>query len=77
LQKETAGPGARVCVLCDQDALFPVALLSVWRSGRVAVPLCKAHPPKVMEYYLHDSQADLVVASRAFVEKVSCNSQTP
>ncbi|CAG0888725.1 unnamed protein product [Cyprideis torosa] len=60
----------RVCLLCPHDSSFPLALLAIWWSGSVAVPLSPLFPPSQLEYYLRDSQAGLVITTKALSSQI-------
>src|SRR5439155_10808844 len=60
--------GGRVAVLCTPGRDFVTALLACWQAGGIAVPLHPGHPDPELEYFLTDSEAGAVVASRVHSE---------
>ena len=62
--------GARTAFLCPNDVTYVAAQWAIWRNGGIAVPLCPAHPPNLIEYVLEDCQAELVVAFEDMVDQV-------
>ena len=68
--------GHRVCVLTPNCAAFSSALLGIWSCALpvAAVPLCKAHPEKTLEYYVADSGASVILTTGDYADKarVSC-----
>ena len=53
----------RVAFLCGPGETYVASQLASWRTGGVAVPLCTAHPPAELEYFLDDSGASVVLGS--------------
>ena len=68
------GSSAPVCVLTGNDHRFVPALMAAWKCAVPAVPLCKAHPPNVIEYYVKDSKAQVIIATKEYADSVSGNS---
>ena len=54
---------SNICFLCNNDANYIHALLGIWKSGNVAVPLCKSHPLETLKYYITDSEASILLVS--------------
>ncbi len=52
-------PLSRVCFACPNNVSYVVAQWATWMSGGVAVPLCAAHPPSEMKYFIQDSDCDV------------------
>ena len=65
----------RVCVLTPNCAAFSSALLGIWSCELpiAAVPLCKAHPEKTLEYYVTDSEASVILTTGDYADKASFN----
>lgn len=57
------GTSGRVCFLCPNDAQYVVAQWATWFSGHIAVPLSPRHPVELLEYYIQDCDASLLVCS--------------
>lgn len=53
----------RVCFLCPNDAQYVLAQWAAWFSGQIAVPLSPRHPVELLEYYIQDCDASLLVCS--------------
>ncbi|OQR74942.1 acyl-CoA synthetase family member 3 [Tropilaelaps mercedesae] len=60
----------RVAYLCPGDVRYVATLWAIWKCGLSAVPLFHEHPISVMEYYVIDSQASLLVSTREFELKL-------
>jgi malonyl-CoA/methylmalonyl-CoA synthetase len=58
--------GRRVSFLFDPSYAYVVYQWAVWRSGAVAVPLCNTHPTEELDYYISDSQSDVVFYDQKF-----------
>ncbi|XP_063696447.1 malonate--CoA ligase ACSF3, mitochondrial [Culicoides brevitarsis] len=58
-----AGSGSRVCFLCPNDAQYVIAQWASWFSGQIAVPLSPRHPVELLEYYIQDCDASLLICS--------------
>lgn len=58
--------GERIAFLCNQDVAYIIAQWSCWLNGSVCVPLCQDHPPKVLEYYINDAKASLLISTDNF-----------
>lgn len=63
--------GERVALLCPNDASYVIAQWACWMSGQIVVPLCHEHPLPVMEHYIRDSDASLLLAGPEYVEVAS------
>ena len=74
-KEDSGGGGYRVCVLTPNCAAFSSALLGIWSCALpvAAVPLCKAHPEKTLEYYVTDSEASVILTTRDYADKASLN----
>ncbi|CAG8603103.1 7035_t:CDS:10 [Acaulospora morrowiae] len=57
---------ARVVFLCPSGYEYVVAQWSIWSTGGIAVPLCTAHPPPELLYYINDSRASVFVTHPEF-----------
>ena len=64
------GSPKKISFLCDNDSSYINTLFGIWRAGHVAVPLCKTHPSKNLEYYVTDSESVAVIASKSQIDKV-------
>ncbi|XP_067006319.2 malonate--CoA ligase ACSF3, mitochondrial [Anabrus simplex] len=53
----------RVAFLCPNDATYVITQWACFMSGQIAVPLCSLHPPNLLEYYIKDSEANLIVTT--------------
>lgn len=58
-----AGPGQRVAIVCDRDALQGIAVLAVLKAGAAYVPIDPHYPSERIEYMLADSNACLQLHS--------------
>lgn len=57
------GASGRVCFLCPNDAQYVLAQWATWFSGQIAVPLSPRHPVELLEYYIQDCDASLLVCA--------------
>ncbi|QQP38770.1 Uncharacterized protein FKW44_019448 [Caligus rogercresseyi] len=61
---------SNVGILVGNESKFVKALWSVWAAGRTAVPLCPSHPSKSHQYFLENSESELILASKDLEDKV-------
>ena len=61
---------SRVAYLCPNDQNNLITQWACWMSGQVAVPLSSNHPAELLEYFLSDSQASLLITTPAFESKL-------
>lgn len=61
----------RVAFLTSPDSRYVATLWGVWLAGGITVPLCPAHPPAELRYFVENSEADLLIADRAHIEKLA------
>nr|CAD7458240.1 unnamed protein product [Timema tahoe] len=61
----------RVAFLCPNDASYLITQWACWMSGQIAVPMCPSHPVPLMEHYVGNSEANLVVATQEYADQVS------
>ncbi len=59
----------RVALLCESDHTYVTSLYGIWKSGCIAVPLCKTHPQEELEYTLKDSGASVLITSAEYRDK--------
>ncbi|XP_049833480.1 malonate--CoA ligase ACSF3, mitochondrial isoform X3 [Schistocerca gregaria] len=55
--------GERVAFLAGNEATYLIIQWACWMSGQTAVPLSSVHPPQLLEYFISDSDAGVVVAT--------------
>ncbi|XP_003739486.1 acyl-CoA synthetase family member 3, mitochondrial [Galendromus occidentalis] len=60
----------RVAFLCPGDTRFVATLWSIWLGGNTAVPLFHEHPVNLMEYYVKDCQASVILGTQEFEPKL-------
>ena len=60
----------RVAFLIPSCFEYVAVMLGVWRAGGIAVPLCVSHPDPELDYVLHDSVAEVVIASPEFEDRL-------
>ena len=71
LREAGVGAGDRVAVMLPKSPELVVALLAVWRTGGVHVPLFTAFGPEAASYRVLGSGARLVIADAANRDKVA------
>src|SRR5690606_36834156 len=63
-------PGARVAMVLDDTAAYPAAVFGALAAGFVPVLLNTASPPELLEYFLEDSGAPVLVIEGALAALV-------
>ncbi|XP_060851491.1 malonate--CoA ligase ACSF3, mitochondrial isoform X2 [Rhopalosiphum padi] len=56
----------RVAILCPNDASYVVAQWASWMSGQIIVPLSPLHPAAMLEYFINDSDAKVILTTAQF-----------
>ncbi len=62
------GVQPRVALLCESDHSYVSSLYGIWKSGCIAVPMCKSHPKEELEYVIRDSGAIALITSSEYKE---------
>ncbi|XP_015122402.1 acyl-CoA synthetase family member 3, mitochondrial [Diachasma alloeum] len=57
----------RVAFLLPNDARYVIVQWACWMSGQIAVPLNATSPPSVLNYYLKDSDAKVIITTSEHV----------
>ncbi|CAH0390065.1 unnamed protein product [Bemisia tabaci] len=57
----------RVAFLCPNSASYIITQWACSMSGQIAVPLCPSHPPTMLEYFVTDSDAKVLVTTKEFL----------
>lgn len=60
----------RVAILCPNDAFYVVAQWASWMSGQIIVPLSPLHPAAMLEYFINDSDAKVILTTAQFEDIV-------
>lgn len=60
----------RVAILCPNDASYVVAQWASWMSGQIIVPLSPLHPAAMLEYFINDSDAKVILTTVQFEDIV-------
>ncbi len=58
----------RVAFMVAPGFNYVKTLWAIWQAGGVAVPLCITHPLPSLEYVLDDTNADILVLSKEYIE---------
>ncbi|XP_052860086.1 malonate--CoA ligase ACSF3, mitochondrial [Anopheles cruzii] len=58
---------SRVAFLCPNNATYVIAQWACWFSGQIAVPLNAKYPADLLEYYIKDSEASLLISTQEFL----------
>jgi len=53
----------RIVFLCPNDASYVITQWACWISGHIAVPLSRHFPQPLMEYFVNDCEAKLIVTT--------------
>jgi len=59
---------ARITYLVPPSFEYTAAQWGIWAAGGIAVPLCVLHPLPSIQYVLEDTQADIVIAHKDYIE---------
>lgn len=54
---------SRVAFICPNNATYVISQWACWFSGQIAVPLNPKYPQDLLEYYIKDSDASLLIAT--------------
>ncbi|XP_058458207.1 malonate--CoA ligase ACSF3, mitochondrial [Malaya genurostris] len=54
---------SRVAFICPNDVTYVISQWACWFSGQIAVPLNPSYPLNLLEYYIKDSDASLLIAT--------------
>lgn len=57
---------SRVAFICPNNATYVISQWACWFSGQIAVPLNPKYPQDLLEYYIKDSDASLLIATPEF-----------
>ncbi|HET9226571.1 MAG TPA: amino acid adenylation domain-containing protein, partial [Thermoanaerobaculia bacterium] len=68
LRRLGAGPGTLVGLFLERDALLPVGLLGILKSGAAYLPLDLAYPPERRALVLEDAGAPLIVTCERLLD---------
>jgi len=61
----------RVAFLCPNDASYIVTQWACWISGQTAVPLSRHFPPPLMEYFVNDCDAKVLITTPQYSKTMS------
>ena len=59
---------ARITFLVPPSFEYTAVQWGVWAAGGIAVPLCVLHPLPSIQYVLEDTQAELVIAHKYYID---------
>lgn len=76
IQRQNIQQNHPICFLIPASADYVHVQWAIWLSRGVATPLCVSHPTSEMEYVIQHSEAQLVIASRKFEDKINELKQT-
>ncbi|XP_062557208.1 malonate--CoA ligase ACSF3, mitochondrial [Armigeres subalbatus] len=57
---------SRVAFICPNNATYVISQWACWFSGQIAVPLNPKYPQDLLEYYIKDSDASLLISTPEF-----------
>lgn len=57
---------SRVAFICPNDVTYVISQWACWFSGQIAVPLNPKYPQNLLEYYIKDCDASLLIATPEF-----------
>ncbi|XP_052890155.1 malonate--CoA ligase ACSF3, mitochondrial [Anopheles moucheti] len=58
---------SRVAFLCPNNITYVISQWACWFSGQIAVPLNAKYPADLLEYYIKDSDASLLLTTAEFL----------
>ncbi|KAG5674326.1 hypothetical protein PVAND_004302 [Polypedilum vanderplanki] len=61
---------AKVAFLCNNDISYILSQWATWMSGQIAIPLSTAHPVELLEFYIQDSETNLIITTPQYEEKL-------
>lgn len=61
---------ARIAFLVPPSFEYTAVQWGIWAAGGIAVPLCELHPLPSIQYVLEDTQANIVIAHKDYVESL-------
>ncbi|KFB49949.1 hypothetical protein ZHAS_00017985 [Anopheles sinensis] len=64
---ERSASQSRVAFLCPNNITYIVSQWACWFSGQIAVPLNAKYPADLLEYYIKDSDASLLLTTPEFL----------
>ncbi len=64
-------PFSRILMILDDTAIYPSAIFGAMRAGFVPVLINTLSPPELVNYYLKDSEATVVIISESFSHLIS------
>ena len=67
----------RVLYMTNRDVLHPMAQFATWHMDGVAIPVSSDSKPAELEYFLNDSQADIVITSADHHSKLANLTSVP
>ena len=59
---------ARINFLTPPSFEYTAVQWGIWAAGGIAVPLCTLHPLPSIQYVLEDTEADIVIAHKDYIE---------
>ncbi|MDC6404236.1 MULTISPECIES: acyl-CoA synthetase [Maribacter] len=59
---------ARITFLVPPSFEYTAIQWGIWKAGGIAVPLCVLHPLPSIQYVLEDTQAEIVIAHKDYVD---------
>ena len=59
----------RVLYLTNRDVLHPMAQFATWHLNGVCIPVSSSSTTSELEYFIKDSEADLVVCHSSFANR--------
>jgi malonyl-CoA/methylmalonyl-CoA synthetase len=59
---------SRVAFMVSPGFNYVKTLWAIWQAGGIAVPLCITHPLPSLEYVLDDTNAEILVLSKEYIE---------
>lgn len=62
-----SGSQSRVAFLCPNNITYVISQWACWFSGQIAVPLNAKYPADLLEYYIKDSSASLLLTTPEFL----------
>lgn len=54
------------CLLCPNDSRYVYSLWGAWLNGHVAVPLSGKQPEHMLEYFVDDCKADVILYTQEY-----------
>lgn len=64
-----------IAFLCKPSINYVITLFSIWRLGRVAVPLSPLHPTNEILHVIKDSKSEVIIVEPSLEDLIQVNEE--